>query len=75
MKPHEPLELRAGCEELLRQDPRPAYTRTTQPDREFWVPVRDVVIWFVVCGNRLDVTRVRTLDAKEYERLKATGTI
>ena len=70
-----PLELRAGCEELLRQDPRPAYTRTTQPDREFWVPVRDVVIWFVVCGNRLDVTRVRTLDAKEYERLKATGTI
>ena len=70
-----PEELRCGVEELLRQDPRPAYTRSTQPDREFWVPVRDMVIWFVVTGTRLDVTRVRRLDAKEYERLKATGTI
>lgn len=48
-----PEELRAGLVQVLRQDPRPAYTRRGQEDREFWVPLgsepgRSVAVFFVV---------------------------
>ncbi len=48
-----PPELREGLVQLLRQDPRPAYTRRGQEAREFWVPLgtepgRAVAVYFTV---------------------------
>lgn len=70
-----PPELRAGVRELLCQDPRPAYTRATQPDREFWVPVGRLVVWFRVESRQAVVTRVRELDEAAWQQLKEKGTI
>ena len=61
--------------QLLRQDPRPAYTRTGQEGRLFWVPVADLAIWFSVEGETLTVRRVVRLDEEQMARLRATGTI
>ncbi len=70
-----PEHLRAGVVQLLRQDPRPAYTRTGQEGRLFWVPVADLAIWFSVEGETLTVRRVVRLDEEQMARLRATGTI
>lgn len=48
-----PDELREGLVQMLRQDPRPAYTRHGQEGREFWVPLGSepgsaVAVYFVV---------------------------
>lgn len=70
-----PPALQRGLYQLLEQDPRPAYTRGTQDGREFWVPLADLVVRFIVAGDLLTVTRIDTLDAAQLERLRATGQI
>lgn len=70
-----PQHLRAGAREMLLQDPRPAYTRGTQPGRAFWVPLDHLVIWFRVEDGVALVTDVRELGPREYEELRETGSI
>ncbi len=83
-----PEALREGLVQVLRQDPRPAYTRRGQEDREFWVPLGSepgeaVAVYFTVAAgleadqpaaSELRVTRVRELSDDELDRLRATGT-
>lgn len=81
-----PPELREGLVQMLRQDPRPAYTRAGQEGREFWVPLgsrpgQAVAAYFTV-GAALDdpgtrelrVTRVERLSDAQLDHLRATGT-
>ncbi len=68
-------ELWRGIEQVLVQDPRPAYTREGQEDREFWVPLADIAVWFKVVNNRALVTRVRKLGEAELARLKERGSL
>lgn len=70
-----PSALQRGLYQLLEQDPRPAYTRGVQDGREFWVPLADLVVWFVVRDDLLTVTRIDKLDAAQLEHLRATGQI
>lgn len=70
-----PHHLRSGLFELLRQDPRPAYTRSSQPDREYWVPLDHLVCRFTVSGSLLTVTGIDVLSDSEYEHLRSTGTL
>ncbi len=70
-----PARLRDGLMDVLRQDPRPAYTRTGREGRAFWVPLENVVTWFVVRDGRLRVVDVRTLSDDEYRELRRTGTV
>lgn len=70
-----PEHLRAGVDELLRQDPRPAYHREMEGDRVFWVPVEDIVIYFQVDGSVCEVLGVRRLEADEFAELRETGQI
>lgn len=70
-----PEDLRAGLVQMLRQDPRPAYTRTGRDEREFWVPFGTLAVRFLVEGGRLDVTRIVELDGDQMERLRRTGTV
>ena len=67
--------LRNGLIQLLEQDPRPAYTRSGQENRTFWVPFADVAVFFkVVCGV-LHVTSIVRLSPSEHEELVETGTV
>lgn len=78
-----PEDLREPLVQLLRQDPRPAYTRTGQEGREFWVPLGDVVAYFVVDAGEaskplhrtLRVTHVVRLNDDQLDRLRRTGTV
>lgn len=70
-----PEHLREGVVQVLRQDPRPAYTRTGQEGRLFWVPVENLVVWFTVKGQTLTVHRIVNLDEEQMARLRSTGTV
>ncbi len=70
-----PHDLRDGLEQMLRQDPRPAYTRSGQEGRLFWVPLGELAIWFAVDGSALEVKRIDRLDVTQMKRLRNTGTI
>lgn len=70
-----PVALRDDVCELLRQDPRPAYTRHGQEERVYWVQYDEFVIWFGVDGRDLVVSRVHHLDAKELDIIHATGNL
>lgn len=70
-----PLALRDGLMELLRQDPRPAYTRKGQEDRSFWVPYGDAIIWFSVIDRILVVRDVTLMDEEQIAHVKATGAL
>ena len=70
-----PAELRPGLEQMLRQDPRPAYTRSGQEGRLFWVPLGTFVVWFSVEGGLLTVRCIDALDDAQMEHLRSTGTV
>lgn len=74
-----PERLRAGLLQVLRQDPRPAYTRSGREERLYWVPLERWVAWFSVqddaAGPVLTVARVEELDDADYAELRATGTV
>jgi tRNA-Thr(GGU) m(6)t(6)A37 methyltransferase TsaA len=75
-----PSDLRRGLVQLLRQDPRPAYTRSDRyaarhEDREFWVPLAGIVCRFRVSGSTLTVTGIDELDESERDELARTGSI
>ena len=70
-----PDYLRPGLMQVLRQDPRPAYTRRGQESREFWVPLGSIVARFVVLGNRLLVTHIDELSESEMKTLSETGSL
>ena len=70
-----PMKERLGLLQVLRLDPRPAYTRTGQEDREFWTVYGSVVVWFTVRDRVLHVTRLRIMNDEEREHVKRTGSI
>lgn len=70
-----PSELREGLMQVLRQDPRPAYTRAGQEGRVFWVPLADLAVRFTVADGVLAVVEVVRLDAGQLARLRETGTL
>lgn len=82
-----PAELREGLIQVLRQDPRPAYTRAGQEGREFWVPLGSrpghaIAAYFTVTpapddpdAPELRVTRIERLSDVQLARLRATGTL
>lgn len=70
-----PHHLRQGLIDVLRQDPRPAYTRTSQQDRRFWVPLEDLVCWFAVRDKTVHVIAIEHLDERELEELRRSGTV
>ncbi len=70
-----PPGLREGLLQMLRQDPRPAYTRSGQEDRVFWVPLADLAVRFTVARGVLTVVEVVRLSADQLARLRAAGTL
>ncbi|MGI6033920.1 MAG: TrmO family methyltransferase domain-containing protein [Coriobacteriales bacterium] len=64
-----------GIEQVLRQDPRPAYTKNSQSDREFWVPICHYVIRFRVEENNVVVTGIEELSEERYAQLKMRGSL
>ncbi len=69
-----------GCDlstlrDFLLQDPRPAYTRTGQENREFWTAYGEWVIWYEVHDEVLHVTRSRHLNGEEKRNLLLTGNL
>lgn len=70
-----PGHLQAGLFQMLAQDPRPAYTRDTQRQREFWVPFAQTAVFFTVEGRVLSVTRIEELSDEELSELRDTGTL
>lgn len=70
-----PVHLQRGLYQLLAQDPRPAYTRVAQDGREFWVPLGNVAVWFVVQGAQLTVTAIEELDEGQLQHLRDSGQI
>lgn len=70
-----PLELHDDVYQLLRQDPRPAYTRHGQEERVFWVQYDEYVIWFMVDVRDLVVIRIERLDEDERTFIKSTGNL
>ena len=64
-----------GIKQALLLDPRPAYTRSNQPEREFWVPIANMAIFFKVNGSRASVTQIVQLNDEQLARLKAKGTL
>lgn len=70
-----PAGLRDGLMELLRQDPRPAYTRKGQEGRIFWVPYGNLVVWFSVIDRILVVRDVKSMDKEQLAHVKATGVL
>lgn len=70
-----PEPMREGLMEVLMQDPRPAYTRSGQEQREFWTAFGESVVRFTVAGRVLHVTSVETMDDEQLEELRKTGNI
>ena len=68
-----PSALREGLVQILRQDPRPAYTRKGHKRREFWITLGNCIIWFVVDSDILHVKRVDVLSPEMIESLEQTG--
>lgn len=70
-----PRAKREGIRQVLMQDPRPAYTRQGQEDREFWTALDRYIIWFTISERVMHVARVREMDQGQIDRLKETGNI
>ena len=70
-----PFDMRKGLLQILRQDPRPAYTREGQESRVFWTPVREFAIQFTVSQNRLEVVCITRLSLAQMKQLKETGSL
>ncbi len=64
-----------GIRQVLVQDPRPAYTRRGQEEREFWTAIDCYIIWFRIIYRVMRVTRVHTMDQRQIDKLKETGNI
>ena len=70
-----PSALREGLLQVLRQDPRPAYTREGQEGRLFWVPLGNLAVRFTVGEGTLSVVDIVELDDARMRRLRETGTV
>ena len=70
-----PPELREGMRQVLAQDPRPAYTRSGQEDRPFWLPLAGFAVRFKVDGRRLEVFAVEKLTKEELRQLEERGSL
>ncbi len=73
-----PVPLRAPMREVLAQDPRPAYTRSSESceGRVFWVPLENVVCRFTVGADQvLRVVDVEILGPADMQTLRQTGTV
>lgn len=70
-----PEEQREGLLEALSLDPRPAYTRESQPDREFWFPYAGTVVFFHVRDGLLSVANIATLPDEDEAEIRETGTL
>lgn len=70
-----PAAKREGIRQVLIQDPRPAYTRQGQEEREFWTAIDRYIIWFTVAEKIMHVTRVHAMDQGQIDKLKKTGNV
>ena len=70
-----PLHLREGLRQVLAQDPRPAYTRSGQEDRPFWLPLAGLAVRFKVRGRELEVFAVEKLTPQELRQLEDQGSL
>lgn len=67
-------ELR-GLEQILVQDPRPAYTREGQEDRVFWTILYEREVAFTVREGVLRVVSARKLTDVELETVRRFGSL
>lgn len=70
-----PDAMLVGLEQVLVQDPRPAYTRKGQEDRVFWTIFCEYEIAFTVREGVLRVARARKLSDAEVETVRRHGTL
>ncbi len=70
-----PAAKREGIRQVLMQDPRPAYTRYGQEEREFWTALDRNIIWFTISEHVMYVTRIFEMDQVQIDKLKETGNI
>ena len=60
---------------VLRQDPRPAYTRDTDENRMFWLAYDDFVIWFTVQERCLRVVDATKASPQDIAYMRETGNV
>ena len=70
-----PVSTRAGLYQVLRQDPRPAYTRHTDENRMFWLVYDGFVIWFTVCERCLRVVDAMKASPQDVAYMRETGNV
>lgn len=70
-----PASIRAGLYQVLRQDPRPAYTRDADEDRVFWIAYDGFVIWFTVQERCLRVVDVVKASPQDVTYVRETGNV
>ncbi len=70
-----PASTRAGLYQVLRQDPRPAYTRDADEDRVFWIAYDGFVIWFTVQERCLRVVDVVKASPQDVTYVRETGNV
>lgn len=70
-----PVAMREGLLQVLLQDPRPAYARKGQEEREFWTAFGDQAIWFTVVNRVAHVTRIECIDSKDALYMRKTGNL
>lgn len=70
-----PVSTRAGLYQVLRQNPRPAYTRDTDENRMFWLAYDGFVIWFTVCERCLCVVDAAKASPRDIAYMRETGNV
>lgn len=70
-----PASVRAGLYQVLRQDPRPAYTRGADENRVFWLVYDGFVVWFTVFERCLRVVDAVQASPKDVAYMRETGNV
>ena len=65
----------SGLEQVLLQDPRPAYTRATSDERVFWLQYGEYLCTFRVVEGTVVVLRVDVMTQAQEQELMTTGTL
>ena len=65
----------SGLEQVLLQDPRPAYTRDTSDERVFWLQYGEYLCRFRVVEGTVVVLRVDVMTQAQEQELMTTGTL
>lgn len=65
----------SGLEQVLLQDPRPAYTRATSDERVFWLQYGEYLCRFRVVEGTVVVLRVDVMTQAQEQELMTTGTL